>query len=127
MTDFGLAKVADPEGDHSSDLVFIHGLCGHRSLTFTNKQGVFWPLWVTNAECLPTARVWTYGYNAKAFRGSADGLMLHATKLLDALARRGVGREVCTTCDYFAHQLQENWLISCYGRKGVAPGEPHGR
>ncbi|CAZ80500.1 unnamed protein product [Tuber melanosporum] len=89
--DLGLALVSDPDGDHSADLVFIHGLGGHRSRTFTNKHSEFWPPWLTQA--IPKGRVWTYGYNAKAILGSEDDLSLHATKLLRALVADDVGRK----------------------------------
>ncbi|CUS13809.1 unnamed protein product [Tuber aestivum] len=89
--DLGLALVSDPEGDHSADLVFIHGLGGHRSRTFTNKHSEFWPPWLNQA--IPKVRVWTYGYNAKAILGSEDDLSLHATKLLRALVADNVGRK----------------------------------
>jgi hypothetical protein len=91
--DLGLALISDPDGDHSADLVFIHGLGGHRSQSFTNKHSEFWPPWVTK-KAVPRGRVWTYGYNGRALLGSDDDLTLHATKLLRALVDDGVGRMV---------------------------------
>ena len=94
--DLGLALVADPNGDHCADIVFLHGLGGHRSQTFRNKNGGFLPLWVRDA--IPTARVWTYGHDYRAFGGSKDCLVLQATKLLQALVDSGIGRKVCFWC-----------------------------
>jgi len=92
--DFGLALISEPDTNHSADLVFVHGLDGHRSRSWTNKQDEFWPLWISQPSSLPKARIWTYGYNAKSILGSQDDLTLHATTLLKALLDNGIGRKV---------------------------------
>lgn len=96
--DFGLALISAPDADYSADLVFVHGLDGHRSRTWKNEQGEFWPQWISRPSFLPQARVWTYGYNSKSILGSEDDLTLHATTLLKALLDSGIGRKVRACC-----------------------------
>jgi len=87
--DFGLVIVHEPSTP-SADLVFVHGLNGHRSLTWTNKSKEFWLPWLGNH--LPHVRVWTYGYNARAVFGSQDDLGVDAAKLLSEVSNRGFVR-----------------------------------
>jgi hypothetical protein len=47
-----------------ADLIFIHGLDGHRENTWKSKD-TLWLEWLK--DHLPDARVSTYGYNAKIF------------------------------------------------------------
>lgn len=62
--DFGLQQLTFPDPSHCViDVVFIHGLDGHRSRTWTSPlSGDVWPLWLR--DDVPGARVWTYGYNS---------------------------------------------------------------
>lgn len=82
VADYGLAAACGPE-QPEVHVIFVHGLGGHRSRTWTNKNDQFWPGWLENS--VPTARVWTYGYNAGFLQDpSADSLDLHCAKFLDA-------------------------------------------
>ncbi len=83
--DFGLVIVHEPLTP-SADLVFVHGLNGHRSLTWTNKSNEFWLPWLGNR--LPDVRVWTYGYNARAVFGSQDDPGIYATGFLSEILKR---------------------------------------
>src|SRR5258708_13176859 len=80
--DLGFASVQKPQSP-TADLIFIHGLNGHRCATWTNKSGVYWLPWLESH--LPDVRVWTYGYDADIFSGSRDALDVHATKFLTEL------------------------------------------
>ena len=38
------------------DVVFVHGLGGSRSLTWTSENEEFWPAWLD--DTVPNARIW---------------------------------------------------------------------
>ncbi|RSL62874.1 hypothetical protein CEP54_005465 [Fusarium duplospermum] len=59
-----LGPVSDPE-DAVADIVFVHGLKGHRESTWT-KYGVFWPKSLLSVD-IPKARIWSWGYDADIF------------------------------------------------------------
>jgi hypothetical protein len=82
--DLGFRIVQQPQSP-TADLIFIHGLNGHRSTTWTNGSDEFWLEWLDGH--LPDVRVWTYGYNANISPSSAsrDALGLHATHFLREL------------------------------------------
>ncbi|KAF8519738.1 hypothetical protein BU17DRAFT_47444, partial [Hysterangium stoloniferum] len=62
--DFGLKQLA-PGGESSNvDIVAIHGLDGHREASFNADNGVLW-LRDLLPETLPSARILTYGYDAR--------------------------------------------------------------
>ena len=84
VRDIGLSAVHQPQSP-SADVIFIHGLNGHRSLTWTNSSHEFWLPWL--GEHLPDARVWTYGYNANVIFGSRDPLDHRASEFLSELLR----------------------------------------
>ncbi len=83
-SELGFASVQRPQSP-TADLIFIHGLNGHRSATWTNRSGEYWLPWVGNH--LPGVRIWTYGYNADLYSGSRDALDIRATKFLTELLR----------------------------------------
>ncbi|KAL2039712.1 hypothetical protein N7G274_007571 [Stereocaulon virgatum] len=73
--DLGLALVSSPS-QVKLDVVFVHGLGGSRSSTWTNKNEEFWPAWL--GDTVPNARIWTYGYNSSFWKTpSEDALELH--------------------------------------------------
>ncbi len=82
--DLGFRIVKQPQSP-TADLIFIHGLNGHRSATWTNGSGELWLPWLGNQ--LSDVRIWTYGYNADINPGSRDALDLHATEFLRQLLR----------------------------------------
>ena len=69
--ELGFRIVHRPESP-TADLIFIHGLNGHRSITWTNRSGEFWLPWL--GKHLPDVRVWTYGYEADQIFDSREGL-----------------------------------------------------
>jgi triacylglycerol esterase/lipase EstA (alpha/beta hydrolase family) len=98
MPDYGLAPVVQPEDSKVDvDVIFVHGLNGGRTRTWTAdrercpEDTPFWPQWLKND--IPSARVWTYGYNSSAFADvSADNVDIHAETFLKALVDSGVGK-----------------------------------
>jgi len=82
--DLGFLNVHQPQSP-TADLIFIHGLDGHRRDTWTNKSQEFWLPWLGNH--LHDVRIWTYGYAAGSMLGSLDALHLHATEFLTGLSR----------------------------------------
>lgn len=88
--DLGLAQVSSPT-TAGVDVIFVHGLNGSRSLTWTNSNDEFWPSWI--ADSVPDARVWTYGYNSALWKSpSQDAIELHTARLLAECWKHGVGK-----------------------------------
>ncbi len=82
VRDIGFCVAHEPRSP-TADVIFIHGLNGHRSLTWTNSSREFWLPWL--GRRLPDVRVWTYGYNANIIFGSRDPLDLRASQFLSEL------------------------------------------
>ncbi|KAH8429488.1 esterase/lipase family protein [Aspergillus melleus] len=70
------------------DIVFIHGLGGHRENTWT-KYNVFWPQRIL-PEDVPKARIWSWGYDADLLhfwnKHSNNALKDHSSQLCSDLA-----------------------------------------
>jgi hypothetical protein len=89
--DLGLSRVSSPKTT-KLDVVFLRGLGGHRSKTWTNSSGEFWPAWLANE--VPDTRVWTYGYNSSFWNSpSEDALELHCAQLLDKCEQEEIGKQ----------------------------------
>ncbi|KAI0026033.1 putative SesB-related regulatory protein [Xylariomycetidae sp. FL0641] len=74
----------------SSDIVFVHGITGHRDNTWAaNKTTDPWPRLMLPSE-IPDARLLTFGYDASVigWRGSISGNRLsdHSNNLLSSIA-----------------------------------------
>jgi hypothetical protein len=78
--DLGFWNVHQPQSP-TADLIFIHGLDGHRRATWTNKSEEFWLPWLESH--LHDVRIWTYGYDIGSILGSLD---LHANHFLSDLS-----------------------------------------
>ncbi|KFY73630.1 hypothetical protein V499_06282 [Pseudogymnoascus sp. VKM F-103] len=61
----GIKVVAMPS-DAILDIVFVHGLIGHREDTWTHKNGLFWPALL--AKDINSARIMTFGYDASVIK-----------------------------------------------------------
>ncbi|KAJ5903949.1 hypothetical protein N7504_006332 [Penicillium tannophilum] len=86
---YGLDVIYDPEFA-SVDIVFVHGLTGNRESTWTDKKSrIFWPKQLLPRD-LPTARVWTFGYDADIIgalkTASSNTLRDHGKSLMHDLS-----------------------------------------
>src|SRR5262245_11491686 len=75
----------------SPSIVFVHGLCGHSTKTWT-KDDICWPKeLLSREESLSHARILTYGYDANIVdttgRASLNSLFQHSMNLLLDLSR----------------------------------------
>lgn len=73
------------------DIVALHGLNGHRDLTWTDRSTGL--NWLSNENCLskdiPNARILTFGYNSKTyFSRSKSNVQDFASELLAAISTR---------------------------------------
>ncbi|KAK1720523.1 hypothetical protein BDP67DRAFT_499999 [Colletotrichum lupini] len=86
----GLKTLHDPaEGEAVVDIIFIHGLKGHREKTWTAENASEpWPKTLLPSE-IPNARVLAYGYDADVAKAtdviSANRIRDHAATLLKRL------------------------------------------
>lgn len=90
-SNIGLKILVDQPGDRLDcvDIVALHGLNGHRDLTWTDR--VTGLNWLSNENCLskdiPNARILTFGYNSKTyFSRSKSNIQDFASELLVAIS-----------------------------------------
>ncbi|KAI8950933.1 hypothetical protein F4801DRAFT_601739 [Xylaria longipes] len=86
----GIKELYSPPAGSTVDIVFIHGLTGHRERTWTAKSASEpWPKMLL-ASKLPTARILTFGYDAYVSDWrhvvSQNQISNHAYNLLASLA-----------------------------------------
>lgn len=91
----GTESFATAKADAAIDVVFVHGLSGdpYKTWAATDDPKDFWPRWL--AEEVPTANVWTAGYDAspfiKALSGEGGSILDRSTSLLDFLVTNSLG------------------------------------
>ncbi|MCJ1394890.1 hypothetical protein MMC18_007770 [Xylographa bjoerkii] len=76
-----------PDPSTGDSIVAVHGLDGHRELTWTAENGVLWLKTLLGSD-LPQARVWSYGYDSSTHSRShisRDTFYGHAQTLLGEL------------------------------------------
>lgn len=69
----GLQVVHRPKGDHTADIIFVHGLGGgsHRTWSKNHDPELFWPEKFLPAEpYISEARISTFGYSSNFGSGS---------------------------------------------------------
>src|SRR6266568_2632064 len=80
--------------DRMGDVIFVHGLDGDATATWTSNggPGLFWPAWL--GEDLPEIGVWSLNYDAAsiAWKGSAMPLVDRATNVLASMEEYEFGR-----------------------------------
>ncbi|KAI1666519.1 hypothetical protein Ptr902_02766 [Pyrenophora tritici-repentis] len=85
----GLSESLSNPEDALVDVVFVHGLNGHRVNTWTGQYDVFWPKDLLSKD-LPSARIFTWGYDSKImhFWGGASQSRIndHSAKLFADLS-----------------------------------------
>lgn len=87
MATYGLDELYSPE-DAKVDIVFVHGLSGHRRATWT-KDSILWPQELLPTD-IPSARVITFGYEAAVIdlnnEVTQSTMETHAADICDRLA-----------------------------------------
>jgi hypothetical protein len=90
----GLSLIHEADPSHSSnipicDIVFVHGLGGHRHKTWTHATSeTYWPRDFLPAS-IPNARILTYGYDSSiASFATQASVSKFAESLLDSLAEQ---------------------------------------
>jgi hypothetical protein len=102
-SDEGLLKLTDPM-DPQLDVVFVHGLDGSRCKTWTNANGKTWPSWL--GEMVPTARIWTYGYDSGLWKKpNDDNFDAYSKKLLRSCIDEGIGTNDRVKVVFVGHSL----------------------
>lgn len=90
------------------DVVFVHGLSGDRTATWTGVQGAFWPQWI--ADEFREANVYLAGYDSSAFAsillGTGASIQDVATTLADGLISR---QRQAETLVLITHSLGGLW------------------
>jgi hypothetical protein len=87
----GCEILFEGEGPIAADIIFVHGLRGHRRKTWT-KGDICWPKdLLSKEETLLHTRVLTFGYDANVVNflsaTSRNSLFVQSINLLNALAR----------------------------------------
>jgi predicted alpha/beta hydrolase family esterase len=117
--DYGLSLVSAPQaGNLKLDVIFVHGLRGHRTRTWTNAENVLWLTWLE--EDIPSTRIWTYGYNANVwFDPSLDHITQHTKRLLNTLVENKIGMSCGVVL--VGHSLGGILIKSVSRNKGLKP------
>ena len=71
----GLVVLYDPEGEHTIDIIFVHGLGGSSQLSWSWEYDLahFWPKeWLPQEPELRNARILTFGYDAFYMSQTSD-------------------------------------------------------
>lgn len=99
------------------DIVFVHGLFGHRESTWTGLQNksILWPRDLLSAD-VPNARILTFGYDADVAKLGAEvtnGTMeSHAADLCEVLARlRSSTDSVKKDLVFFLGDFQDDMMM----------------
>lgn len=103
----GLRVVNDPSNPYH-EVIFVHGLLGDSSLTWTyeHESATYWPDWLSEDKVFHKTRIHTYGYEAPPVNGRI------------AMSRvRDIGVELCSA-------LESNGEVR---RDGHVSGVGHGR
>ncbi|KAF8512223.1 hypothetical protein BU17DRAFT_96494 [Hysterangium stoloniferum] len=94
-SNFGVKVLASGGDFPTVDIVAIHGLDGHREGSFTAPNNVLWPRDLL-PKILPTARILTYGYDARTRGVNRTNQTLHDLAI-DFFAKLSIFREYSTT------------------------------
>ncbi|KAM7211892.1 hypothetical protein V8F06_012734 [Rhypophila decipiens] len=118
-----LTTARDEMSSPGLDIVFVHGLRGHREKTWTSKSGVFWPRDLLPKD-LPGTRVMSWGYDAAVVQffssesASQASLFAHGKSLLEDISakrRRGRKRPILWVCHSLGGLVVKAALIAANG------------
>lgn len=98
MKKTGLLRINPGKGHSNGDVIFVHGLMGHRIKTWhpheeENKE--CWPYWLAEESLFQNVGIWSFGYEAEASKwlGSSQPLFDQARSLLDNLESEELGQQ----------------------------------
>jgi pimeloyl-ACP methyl ester carboxylesterase len=100
------------------DVVFIHGLGGCATDTWTNSNGGYWPQWV--ADDHPNAQVWALDYPAKIGKlldigSDQPGTSVLSTLILEKLVTSNIGHRPCIfVCHSLGGLITKRILLDAY-------------
>ncbi|KAK4216305.1 hypothetical protein QBC37DRAFT_456012 [Rhypophila decipiens] len=118
-----LTTAKDETSSPGLDIVFVHGLRGHREKTWTSKSGVFWPRDLLPND-LPGARVMSWGYDATIVQffssesASQASLFAHSKSLLEDISakrRKDRKRPILWVCHSLGGLVVKAALIAANG------------
>lgn len=97
--EYGIKELASGQKP-DVDIVFVHGLFGHREHTWTGLQNksIMWPRDLLPTD-VPNARILTFGYDADVVKLGSEAQVTngtmesHAADLSEALARLRLGTD----------------------------------
>ncbi|KAI9788732.1 MAG: hypothetical protein M1816_006589 [Peltula sp. TS41687] len=129
---YGIKILTQPASDKLPvvDILFVHGLTGHRERTWIYKNGnteIFWPKDLLPSD-VPQARIMVFGYDADVVhfwgRTSQSRIANHANNLLSAMAgcRRGVDVALAAS-QYSADAHIQQIMLATYAIAFL--GTPH--
>jgi hypothetical protein len=98
MKKTGLLRINPGKGNSNGDVIFVHGLMGHRIKTWhpheeDNKE--CWPYWLAEESLFQNVGIWSFGYEAEASKwfGSSQPLFDQGRNLLDNLESEELGQQ----------------------------------
>jgi protein SERAC1 len=92
----GAGSFAETNANAAVDVIFVHGLGGDATQTWsaTGEPADFWPRWL--AQELPTANIWSAGYDSSPLTSASSGgglsLQIRSSSLLDYFLSNKIGQ-----------------------------------
>ena len=104
--EYGLIELSSREGEKTLDIVAVHGLQGHAFKTWEHENGQNW-LKEFLPKDLPSARIFTFGYESAVVSDSAAIITDKSRSLLNnlALKHRTINAKVPRPILFICHSL----------------------
>lgn len=94
----GLLKINPKTVNSYADVIFVHGLMGHRIKTWhpnEKENEECWPYWLAKESLCQNIGIWSFGYEAEAFAwlGNSQALFDQGRNLLNLLETKKLGQK----------------------------------